>query len=337
MINKRLLAALRNGFTLIEILVSLAVLVIISAFLFSIVTNVNNTWQQGQSQIGPRQSGRAILDAIQNDLETAALPADKSDHASLQLIANIDSTGASLNSQYLYPHAFFWQAPIATDTTYGRNAEVGYFVRWDSSNPANPRAMLCRFFVNPESPASPTNYLVETGTPWLTSSIIEAVAPGLKNTSDPSLSYKGWFTDNVIGLWIRPLDPTGSPILNKASGATTTALGTAYNATAPSYSFDSRQGYSYKVGSTVYLKSGFKDPSNTYQIANTLPPFVEIAIVLLDSRAASRVTQIPTYTQTAPTATSFWTDINNFVASLPPGVRQGARVYSTRIALRNAQ
>lgn len=320
-----------RGFTLVELLVAMAIFSILAALLFTILSQVNRTWQQAQSRIEPRKSGRAILDYINRDLGAAALPAARgmtygsptaqpdSPNLNLQFLANPSQLTAAT---FLNPHALFWQAPIASVTTHGNLAEVGYFVRWDESNPNNPRAMLCRFFVNPGD----TNYLIYSSpTNWLSDSILNSAAPGVKDTTTPANSYKGWFADNVIGLWARCLDSRGNPVTNSA-------LNSAY----ANYAYDSRKGYRYQVGTNVVIKSGGPSIGTTNQILATLPASVEVALVILDSQAASRLTQKPVYTNSPPTATSFWTDINGFVSNLPAPVRSGARIYSTRVTLKNA-
>jgi len=319
------------AFTLVEILVAMAIFAMLATLLFGVLSQVNKTWQQAQSQIEPRKSGRAILDYITRELEMASLPEVRGMNYS-NTSSSPDSTDLNLqflenpsqaNSAFLNPHAIFWQAPVASVTTNGNMAEVGYFIRWDVSNPNNPRALLCRLLVNP----SDTNYLIYSSpNAWLSDAILDSAAPGVKNTGDPANSYKGWFADNVIGLWARSLDARGNPITNSA-----------LNAAYVNYAYDSRKGYRYQVGTNVIIKSGFQSAGTTNQIFATLPASVEVALVILDSRAASRLTQKPVYTNTwPPTATSFWTDVNRFVSNLPTAVRSGSRIYSTRVALKNA-
>jgi hypothetical protein len=164
---------------------------------------------------------------------------------------------------------------------------------------------------------------------WLSDAILNSAAPGVKDTANPASSYKGWFADNVIGIWARPLDPQGNVITK-----------TALNSPLLNYAYDSRKGYRYTATSgtktATVIKSGFNSAGTIYQILATLPASVEIAIVILDSSSAALLTKKPSYPATAPTADSFWKDISTFVDSLPEPVRRGARVYSSRITLENA-
>ncbi len=123
---------------------------------------------------------------IASDLRPAALPIDRSNLYNLQLLEDppslINAT-SGLGGGYLYPHALFWQAPLATVNLSGgagKMAEVGYFVRWINTSSSNPRAILCRFFVNPGD----SNYLIYSQpTNWLTSSVLDAAAPGVASAT----------------------------------------------------------------------------------------------------------------------------------------------------------
>ncbi len=320
-----------SGFTLIEVKVAISVLLILSVVLCSMLTESAQTWQQAEARITSRQSGRAILDSMSRDLVGATLPRDRTSQTDLQFVINPSTI---TTATFLSPCAIFWQAPVATDTTYGTLAEVGYFVRWDTSNASNPKAMLCRFLVNPENPTSIQDYLIHsTPTAWLSDSLLNTVAPGVQNLTTPSNSFKGWLADNVIGLWIRPLywDPTSKtwqPIIQYGSAA--------HKYT--NYAYDSRLAYSYTSGTTTELKCGYTNPATSSdQILATLPDSLEIALVILNTNAAARLKTIPTYSVTnPPTAASFWSDINNFVASLPASIRPGAQIYSTIVQLNHS-
>jgi hypothetical protein len=126
----------------------------------------------------------------------------------------------------------FWQAPIATETTLGDLAEVGYFVRWDPNNPDSRLPTLCRFFVNPSianaepdlPPVPNPLYLIYRQPLWLNEALIREVAPA------KAPAFRGLFAENVVGFWVRAFQPDGTELLT--SGAKT---------------YDSRVGYRFKV------------------------------------------------------------------------------------------
>ena len=342
------------GFTLVELLVSIAVLSILVVLLLGILNQLSSTFTEIRAQIYRHQNGQAILGLIASDLRVAMLPQNRTDTNSLELLVDPKSLLTASPNNYLFPHAIFWQAPIASNTTNGNIAEVGYYIQWDqTTNPNNPKPMLYRFFVNP---GDPNNYLIYTNPQnWLTLSILNNVDPP---PSPSNTTYQGWFADNVIGLWVRCLDANGVPI-------TQTAPAAGSGKTSPvttDYSFDSRLGYmstDASSSSKQIAKYAYYDPGSVQTtVAGSLPSTIEIAIVLLDSQAAQRLkgpvssisyapfTLTPAITAspaavspyTANSPADFWNDINFFLANLKasqPIVAKGAHVYSIRVPLVN--
>lgn len=306
------------GFTLVELLVAMALLAILSISLVLTLNHSASLGHHAESQIRSRRDARAVLESIGNEIKSATLAHDRSSVADLQFLVN----PGQIDAKYLNPHALFWQSPIATDARYGDLAEVGYFVRWNTENPNNPRGILCRLFVNPEDPASPTNYLIYSQpSAWLSPGgnkiWLDQTAPAVADSANPVNSYKGWIADNVIALWARCLDGSGNAITKDGAGG---------NA---GYVFDSRKGYA----ATNMFRSGYTNESSVFVPLASLPCAVEIAIVTLDETTANRLASIPTPMASNPV--NFWAEIDIFVNGLPAAVRTGARVYSTRIILPN--
>lgn len=193
----------RRAFTLVELLVGMAILSVMVMLLVSLLSQVGNAWTRTEGQSSRLRSGRAIADYIRNDLRGALLP----------VAPELDDTKPNLNfvlnpsmvpDDYQQPSAMFWQVPLATDMSQGDVAEVGYFIRWDRNEfPGNPRAKLCRFFVNP---TDTNNFQIYKSRQWLNESIIDAVAPA-HNRPDSSTGekagYRGLLAENVVGFWAR--------------------------------------------------------------------------------------------------------------------------------------
>jgi prepilin-type N-terminal cleavage/methylation domain-containing protein len=196
----------RCAFSLTELLVAISVLGLMVALLGTMTSNVSNVWSKGNAQIDRRRNVRAIVDLVKADLRGALLPVDPSvepTKPNLQFILN----PGGISADYNHPDAIFWQAPVATDQSRGDIAEVGYFVKWDvETTPENPRAMLCRLFVNPTDTA---NYRIYSDrTKWLNDRIIEAVAPannGPDATGQPA-GWRGLVAEDVVGFWARWTD-----------------------------------------------------------------------------------------------------------------------------------
>jgi prepilin-type N-terminal cleavage/methylation domain-containing protein len=126
----------RRGFTLVEILVAITILVLISFFLAAMSDQSARVWNQGQRQIQSRQRARAALDFIGRELEQAVLAINPS-NGPLEFVINPTSVSATFSC----PNAIFWQAPIATDISLGDLAEVGYFVRWNTHESPSGESM----------------------------------------------------------------------------------------------------------------------------------------------------------------------------------------------------
>lgn len=336
-----------SAFTLVELLVATAILTLLSGLLMSIANQVGSAWREGQSANERRSTGRAILDFMATEIRQASSgishpevidfksgPGSPPTYSSLatHFVASLpaligvasttypNTTGnGSGNNPFLNPHAVFWQAPIARNTSRGSLATIGYFVRWDGT-----QARLCRYQVDP---ADTANYTVFK-TPqvnWVTSGNLNAIAPATAPT------YQGWFADNVIGLWIRPLDAFGHPIQYEAGVPMKINNG---------YGFDSRRGYISNGPDGVY------NNADDVKVAGpALPPAVEIAIVTIDSTRASRITTGDVTTiqnlalAKAADPSKMWdaTDgIPAFLTGLPKGMRQAARCFSTTVYLVNA-
>ena len=247
-----------SAFTLVELLVATAVLSVLIVLLAQVMSMVSDAWSGGTGRAERQQNGRALVDFIGRELRAAALPVDPQSNGvtpDLQFVVN----PPAVPEKYRQPHAIFWQAPIATDTSRGNMAELGYFVRWDESR-TPPRAILCRVFVNPGEP----QHKVYDNLAWLSEEVLQQVAP-----ADATTGYRGLFAENVIGFWARCLDSTGN-VISQSGGERG--------------EFDSRKGYldtSYDAdGATI----------NVTRTAPVLPSSVEISLLMLDSRAAGTIT-----------------------------------------------
>ena len=173
-------------------------------FLSSVLSNVSRAWKRGDAEARQRLEVRLVFDFLGSDLRAATLPvvppADPT-QPNLQFLLNPSSDlvpEACRNAD-----ALFWQAPIATDASLGDLAEIGYFVKWDSSRPSNPRGQLCRFFVNPTDNDS---YLIYRSLAWLSPALLETVAPADDRNvgkAKQRAGYRGLLAENVLGFWTR--------------------------------------------------------------------------------------------------------------------------------------
>jgi len=261
-----------SGYTLIELLVATTILSLLLVMLAQVANLIASTWSSGNGRAERRQNGRALVDFIGQEMRAAALPVDKTAGASsadLHFVINPTTVATDL----CQPHAAFWQAPIATDARLGDMAVVGYFIRWSTqpNDPTVPKASLCRVFINPcltsdppvDPPmANPQHRVYKNAADWITTAVLDAEAPA----TDAS-GYRGLFADNVIGLFIRCFDAEGNRITQAGTGA----------------KFNSRIDYNGRE------KNAAGSWAPVVRYAPTLPDSVEISLVLLDTRAASRL------------------------------------------------
>lgn len=300
----------------------MAVSMLLLVILVGVCGGIDRTVAQVNASREAGQTARVALEWIGRDLERmrARVPGDlwsvttgtstlKPAATSGPQLQIVTSSSAILSGSCApLPHAAFWQ--MASEAGSGRSmALVGYFVRWIQDGTAK-RPALCRLYV----PATSADYgdLYLSGTTWLDNALLEGNAPG----SSPS--YKGWFADNVLSIWFRALDANGNPIRTNAASSLF-----------PGGSFDSRQGYSF-VGL-----------SGTCQAQGpALPASMEVAVVVVDgARLQGNSQTYPPVAGLGSDPAAFWDDIQTSMAdtSIPRNIRDGLRVYSSRIPLRYAQ
>ncbi len=286
-----------SAFTLLELLVGVVILALLVTILSQMLSHTSGIWLMRNAQVEKSEGGRAILEFISKELQSAQLPIDRTDTASLQLLVN----PTTLSGAYQNPNAIFWQAPVATDSTFGDLAEIGYFVQWDESTKGNPHANLCRFFVNPANPAvSSTTYLIYTQpTNWINDGVINAIAP-----ANRSNNYQGLLVENVIGFWVSCLQHSGTAI---SCGTST---------------FDSRTGY--------------QESGNTFH----LPAAIDLSFVMIDRISAKRITSsMESAIKSAVISSTDANDFVGKVKGQPElrGILPGLSPCETRIYLQNSK
>jgi hypothetical protein len=288
-----------GAFSLLELLVATAVFLGLALILLSIAGSLSSFWQMGISHNERRSSVLAAFSRMARDLRFAASPINPAS-TNFQFVIN----PTNLGTNYRLPQAAFWQAPVASDRARGDMALVGYFVQWvPESNGSTPK--LCRLLIDS------TNFQFQKPSDWVNDTLIASNAPANKTSG-----YEGQLAENVLGLWMQPLDQDRRPITTNAS-----------NAAYPNGEFDSTQGY------RTVLTNG--TTSIPYTFARALPASVEVAVVATDARTAKRLTGSANE-RPGPRTADMTNDVATFYNGLPEGIRRGARIYSTVIDLQSA-
>jgi len=302
----------------------MSVLSILILLYVGFFNQASRAWIAGGDNAERRRNDRALTDFIGTELRGALLPVEtvsNTGHGDLQFLINPPSTqvpAANRNGDVI-----FWQAPLATEATYGDIAEVGYFVRWNTTPSGDPAPMLCRFFVNPSTTDSTgaivknPNYLIYDTNPksWLSGSLLDTVAPATKASG-----YLGLFAENVLGLWVRSYGLDGVEL--------------------PRENFDSRTGYTCTFKTTD--SSGAKQ---SWTEKRYLPGKVRISIVQIDSHYAARLGPAATYihqiiaSNTVRDAEDFLTALRGLAVGTPAvaALLPGIRIYANEIQLSNSR
>ncbi len=274
-----------RAFTLLELLVAMAIFSTILVLTLNVIGQAGTLSSGGMAKMEAARVARECLDLIHRDLSPALLPYNRASANSLQLLAS----PANLAPAYANPHSLFWQAPLARNSENGSLSSVGYFVeRSIGTTPEKNRFQLRRLYVN-ESDSADDHELSKAD--WYQALAPDfAAATGASPSGDPDADrgYKGWVADGVLGLWVRCLDSSGTPITKNAADQPT------------GFSFNSRQ--AYQAGSRRYPASGF----------SALPPFIEIGLVTCSPSDIGRIKTLPVFGAT----NNFYKDINDFVASV---------------------
>jgi len=289
-----------KSFSIAELLVAIAILSILMVILLGMLSSLTRAWQSGQAHNERRTVAQTVLDRMSRDLRQAALPTSQNTTNSLEFVIS----SASWLGTTQYPQAIFFQAPVATDNgTNGNLAVVGYCVQWVNGTPT-----LSRVLVNPSS----SQYTVYSGgaSGWLTASWLSSAIP-----VPTANNYKGLLAENVLGLWMQALDPTGTNSITQAglpAGET----------------FDSRYPFTYM---DYDLNAG--NGRSVTKLAGNLPSSVQIAIAVVDSRTAKHLTG--TEKPAARSANGIWWDVQNFYNGLNTNIQQGVEIQTTTVPLAN--
>ena len=282
----------QTGFTLIELLVSTAIMLLLLLVLSATSIGITNMWQRGIAHNERREEVIFVFQKITKDLRTAAASINPF-NAPVFLI-NPSKVGIT----YTNPQALFFE---------GGPKLYGYFVQWINNTPS-----LCRLQVNRGIA--------------INDQLILDNAPLTKESG-----YKGLLAENILGLWVQPLDGNVEPI-----AATTTG------------SWNANNGYKVELEDWRLVETEKDDPDdhsipprkikvfiNVFQgIKNysfKMPATVKIAIVVVDKRRAKLLTDA----EKPPRLISgnAMNDAVTFFTGLREPIRRGANIYITTVFL----
>ncbi|MEM6886072.1 MAG: Verru_Chthon cassette protein C [Verrucomicrobiota bacterium] len=280
----------KRGFTLIEIMASVAILSILMVILLQITDSTQKTWSRTKAKVSQFKEARNAFESINRNLRQATLntywdyqrdsagnPQSYVRTSELRFIAgNVDTLGLPQNT---YTHALFFQAPFgyAPNTPELKNLlnTRGYYIELTdgtdnlpnfiaSSAPQRWRLRLMEM-VEPAGDLTLYDYTgngnatTYTGQEWYTN-------PLGTNT------YNHVLAENIIALIVRPKNNSEGTYINA-----TNDVRNAVQNIAPDYFYDS----SGSIGNTTL---------SSVQTAQ-LPPVVQVVVVAIDEASARRLTQ----------------------------------------------
>jgi len=335
-------ARFRDGFSLLELMTAVVILVLVIYLLHSVLGSMQSGLSNLNASVLQRQDGRMILSNMARELRESLLPVHRTfegldpSNRQLQLLMN----PSTLPGELANGHTLFWSAQ-ASDPRGGSRL-IGYAVRWGLSEEGRPRPRLCRLLVSfPESlpilheMQQPAEEPPDDHPLWVTEELLDTYAPG-----EETSGYRGWLADYVLALFVRPLDPENKPITHAPrvlEGMAATNYNVAVTRTVfatsvigPEYlgAYDSRLGYQY-------LRSDLpaNDPNaRVNAFGPMLPPAIEIVLVVADPRSLRSLEAKPEYPPIGSSA-NLWTDVETFISGLPEPVRKETRVFSTIVPL----
>jgi prepilin-type N-terminal cleavage/methylation domain-containing protein len=329
---------LRRGFTLVEMLVAMAILAVIVMVLAVVLGNVSGFWVSTQSRIETFRNGRAALEFVARDLAALQQPVGPRSDAtasatpvplgSVQFVQDAGHASSGLTpllgagyEQVPNSSSVFGQARLGS-SSLGDLAVLGYYLVRSTSG---DRYELRRFFVSPSTGATNavtnSNYKLYAGN--------AQAANGYPNT--PAWIYQAGFatnsypiSENVIGFWVRCLDRAGNPIPWLKDNAN------AGTGTAP-YKFNSAAAFQMYSPTSASDTNTFVYLKSTAVPANQLPAALEVTLITLDSRALKKT--IPLMTNAPVSAADVPTKIAAYQKALNDAGITTAKTFSTVVKL----
>jgi len=302
----------RAGFSLVEVMVSMVVLVLMMAVIFAITSQTSQLWQGTQSKITSFQDARAAFEALTRNLAQATLkhyydyydsgwnprtpsstnfvPAYYGRYSDLHFVCGpVNTLFSSSLLGTKQSHAVFFQAPlgvVSDTTTYSQSTSLinamGYYVEYSDNSSST---MLPAFLQATTSMNQKRFRLMQ----WIQPSEKFMLYDSTVMASNPT----GWYTtltsnqsqchvmaDNVVALIIQPQSTPGDTTL------------------APNYAYDSYP--------TAY---------DTVR-SHLLPPIIQVTMVAIDRDSAMRLYLRYKNTEPALYSPSLFLDATKYASDL---------------------
>jgi uncharacterized protein (TIGR02599 family) len=287
-----------RAFSLVEVLVSVAVLAILMLIISGVISTVQRTWRSGSSKVSQYREARRAFNRIVSAVSQATMnpylayrysgsqdpmvppstnqtmpPSGYMRYSELGFVSGVSAGITGLAANVSPGHALFFQAPLGYSTSYrvptGLNG-CGFYVKFESDSVTRPDFLAATGKV----PPSLRYRLYEFRTPVEANSIYNsgtgaAIAPraSLSDWIVPTTiaAYSNPIANNVVLLVIKPKRPVNDQ--NNAGGVQSPTD------IAPNYSYNSAPSDAFSV---------VEQRDSDFQ----LPPLVEVTLVAIDEASA---------------------------------------------------
>jgi prepilin-type N-terminal cleavage/methylation domain-containing protein len=345
-----------SGFTLIELVISMAVMTFLLLLLSEVTGATGRAWQNSQSRTDTFQSSRTALEIIARELTPAVVDTRMQFVVAPGSILADQNVGA-VNVASGSP-AILWMAPIGTE---GALYCVGYYLLRDqtrqfyrlqriyipptfspqttSSGPTSSPVPSPYYplMTNASNPLAASLLTSPTNANWFTQNW-NANTFNEENTSNPPQSTDEVVSsaaDGIIALWVQCLDALGNPIplvcnsqIHPSSPLYFNSA--AYFEMATSTPFDNGASFVYLARCAQSMK------------ANRLPAAIDLTVVAVDATVFARGALPPTQTNVYNTSSGplngtldVTTSLQTFQTQLQTNGIYNARVFTTRVKLTN--
>ena len=275
------------GFTLVEILVTVALLSFIILGLYATFTQVQRAFQQSMSQVDKLEAGRAVTEMLPRDFEQAAAAGHSAANFAAQIIPNstpltqpLPGTAAQRTNLLQDCYVLLRQNQTWTGIGYCVRTNDANGLLWLPECGAGQMGVgsLYRF-------SASINVLRSDGLAsdpsQLYVSFRNACAPG----SAASLAISNRICDGVIHFHFRAFATNGYPIVS--DGSSTSAL-------FRSNPFDVSPFYSVVRQASTLPNSVYPDNlAACYFWSNAVPAFLEMELGILDQHTWERYNSMP--------------------------------------------
>jgi uncharacterized protein (TIGR02599 family) len=337
------------AFSLVELLVSMAVLTILIASLASLLSTTLSSWRSAEARFSQFRESQAAFESMVGRLQATILhpyldyeyPGGDKTKTPLRYVRQSDlhfvcgPADGGMEGAPLLPappttpsHAAFFHVPYGLHHTPGWHGlgnlvnSWGYFIEFSDAAQAHPD------FLDSEAGLAPTRRfrLWELQVP---AEQVSTFTPALAAATSPDVAYD-WFQSHLAAGLARPLAEdvvalVFTPLRPHPSGGTSHDI-------APLYTYDTRAHQYLGLPADRAARSRHR-----------LPPLLRITLVALDPASASRLAE------SSPDATpdlgldGLFIDANSYdddLAALADSLQQrnlNYRVFSTTVRLRNSR